>query len=434
MTGVEPPVDAAARDGPVADGRRPPILGFGLNAFDGYWQTRQHILSRLARRGWPVGYTTAAMSRWERNGLRWRNAGWRSEEVSSYGVHVRYPGRFPFLLHRWGAADRAMMRRHARVFAASMGRRANGLPIAYVFHPAFWPYVEALECKVVYHADDRFTAMPGSKPEIDGYQRALSERADLIFAITRGIADGLGDRALGKTVIVPNGADADAYESASRAGPPPFPPGIPSPRIAYAGSLNEKIDFALLVRLARARPRVQWLLIGAIHSEGGMTPQTRRRLAECRTLPNVHFLGVKDYGELPAYCAHVDANAMLYRTDGDGWWRYIYPLKLHECLATGRPLLSTDVPALREFADVVAICRSDAEWLDAVDAVVSGRDAGSREARIAVAKANSWEVRVDRIEAHLDKLAGAASALLGERALWCREGKSNPHGVTTGGF
>ena len=30
--------------------QRRKILAFGLNAWDGYWQTRQHVLSRLAKR------------------------------------------------------------------------------------------------------------------------------------------------------------------------------------------------------------------------------------------------------------------------------------------------------------------------------------------------------------------------------------------------
>ena len=395
------------KDAPFDAHRRPPLLAFGLNAFDGYWQTRQHVLSRLAQRGWPVGYTTPAMSIWERSGLRWRDAGWRSIAIDRYGVNVRCPGRLPARLHRWQALDRSIMRRHARAFAASMAQRSAAAPIAYVFHPEFWPYVEGLaSCRVVYHADDRFTAMPGSTPEIADFERALCARADRIFAITPGVANGLGMAAAEKVVLVPNGADAQTYRRAGEAPAPAPLARIPAPRIAYAGSLNEKIDFALINRLAGARRNIQWLLIGPIHGEQQLSSETRGRLAECRQQPNVHFLGVVDYSELPAYCAHVDANAMFYRTDGDGWWRDIYPLKLHECLATGRPLLSADVPAVREFAHVVAICRSDAAWLDAVDAAVSGHDAGSPSARIAVGQANTWESRVDRIEANLEALAG----------------------------
>jgi len=390
--------------------RRPPILAFGVNAFDGYWQTRQHVLSRLAQRGWPVGYTTPAMSRWERNGLRWRDAKWKSTNVCRDGVRIRYPGRVPSLLHRWQALDRMIMRRHARAFASSIARASAEVPIAYVFHPMFWPYVEALDsCRVVYHADDRFAGVPGSGPEIAGFERALCERADRVFAITPGVARGLPECAASKTVLVPNGADAEAYERASRSLAPALLAEFPRPWIAYAGSLNEKIDFALINRLASARRGIHWLLIGPIHGEGQLSRETRTELALCRRQPNVHFLGVVDYSELPAYCAHVDANAMFYRTDGDGWWRDIYPLKLHECLAAGRPLLSSDVPAVREFSEVVTICSSDADWLAAVDATVSGRDAGSRAARVAVARANDWELRVDRIEASLDGLVAAGS-------------------------
>jgi len=391
-------------DAPADVHRRPPILAFGVNAFDGYWQTRQHVLSRLAQRRWAVGYTTPAMSIWERTELRWRDAGWRSANVDCGGVRVRYPGRLPALLHRWPGLDRIVMRRHARAFASSVtGGSANA--IAYVFHPMFWPYVEALpSCRVVYHADDRFAAMPGSGPEIAGFERALCERADRIFAITPGVANGLPRCAAGKTVLVPNGADADAYERGSRSPVPALLADVPRPRIAYAGSLNEKIDFALVNRLASTRRSIHWLLIGAIHGEGQMSPETRAQLAECRQQPNVHFLGIVDYSELPALCAHVDANAMFYRTDGDGWWRDIYPLKLHECLATGRPLLSADIPAVREFTDVVGVCRTDAEWIAAVDAAVAGCDTGSPLARIAVARANTWDSRVDRIEADLDDI------------------------------
>jgi glycosyltransferase involved in cell wall biosynthesis len=387
--------------------RRQTILAFGLNAWDGYWQTRQQVLSRLGKRGWPVGYTTPAMSVWERDGLRWRDAAWRSIELDSDGVHIRYPGRLPTLLHRWEAVDLMIKRRHARVFASSMARGPKQVPIAYVFHPVFWPYIQALTpCRVVYHADDRFTAMPGSTSEIADLERALSERADRIFAITPGVARGLGEAAVGKTVIVPNGADAEAYHIALGSAVPAHLAAIPRPQIAYAGSLNEKIDFALIARLASARPNIQWLLIGPVWSERQLSSRTCAGLAECRQQANVRFLGVKDYRDLPAYCAHVDANAMFYRTDGDGWWRDIYPLKLHECLATGRPLLSSDVPSIRQFADVVALCHSDAEWLEAVDAAVSGRGVGSSLARIAVARANSWDRRVDQIEVTLDELAG----------------------------
>ncbi|HET7033110.1 MAG TPA: hypothetical protein VFJ48_08300 [Casimicrobiaceae bacterium] len=385
--------------------RRGTILAFGVYYWGTYWQTRQQVLSRLAARGWRVGYTTPAMSIWERGGLRWRDSAWRSQTVDCDGVRIRYPGRIPVLLHRANVWDRLVMRRHARLLASSMWKRGDDRSIAYVFHPSFWPYVEALRsCRIVYHADDRITGMPGSTAELAEFERALCEHADQIFAATPGIAAALGSAAIGKTLIVPNGADAEAYGNARASAVPADLAAIPRPRVAYAGSLNEKIDFALIGRLARARPKIHWLLIGLFSGEQHLSSGTRAALDECRQLANVHFLAEKDYRDLPSYCAHVDANAMFYRTDGAGWWRDIYPLKLHECLATGRPLVSSDIAAVREFARAVAVCTSDAEWLDAVDAAVAGRALGSAQDRIAVARANTWERRVDQIETSLGRL------------------------------
>lgn len=383
------------------------VLAFGTNDWDGYWQTRQQVLSRLAGRGWVVGYTTPAMSIWERDQPRWRHAQWTCREVTRDGVRVHYPGRWPPLTHRSPGLDLAVMRRHARIFRRRLGVDGRQRVIAYVFHPAFLPYLGAIEpCRVVYHVDDRFSAMPHADPQVGELEQAMVRRADVVFAITDSVASSLGLTAAGKTLIVPNGADAESYGAGAKRPIPADLASVPRPTVAYAGSLNEKVDFALVARLARARPGVHWVLVGPVWGDHILSTRSQSGLESCRSLPNVHFLGAKDYRELPAYCAHVDANAMFYRVDGEGWWRDIYPLKLHECLATGRPLLSADTPAVRAFADVVAICHDDREWLAAVDAALAGRGAGTPLERVAVARANSWDLRVDSIEGVLRGLRG----------------------------
>ncbi len=401
----------------------PIVLAFGMNVWDEYWQTRQHVLSRLAGRGWNVGYTTPAMSIWERGGLRWRHASWLARTDCRDGVRIRYPGRLPPLLHKSAGYDDLVRARHARAFAAQIGADGARPVVAYVFHPDFLPYVEAVNpWRVVFHADDNYGAMPGVTRTTLAAQDALVRRADRIFAITDGVARALGAHATGKTLLVPNGADVDLYRGGKDCPVPPDLARIPRPTIGYAGSLNEKVDFPLIARLARARPDVHWALIGRVWDDHMLSEWSRTGLEQCRASPNVHFLGLKDHTELPAYYAHVDANAMFYRTDGEGWWHGIYPLKLHEYLATGRALLGSDTPAVRAFADVVAICRSDAEWLRAIDSAIGGGGVGTPERREAVARANSWALRVDLIDAALRDLVGRMPSVAG--AAWALR----PHG------
>jgi len=86
---------------------------------------------------------------------------------------------------------------------------------------------------------------------------------------------------------------------------------------------------------------------------------------------NVHFLGVKAVDELAAYAQHFDACIMPYRTTP--YAECIYPLKLHEYLAAGPPVIGTPIGTLREFTDVVVLAASREEWSAAIAAALGER-------------------------------------------------------------
>jgi hypothetical protein len=96
----------------------------------------------------------------------------------------------------------------------------------------------------------------------------------------------------------------------------------------------------------------------------------------------------------------MDVNTISYRADR-GWWNAAAPLKLHEYLATGRPVVSVDLPDIRAFADVVRFVRDRTGWIDALEAALNERSAQAMERRRRVARANSWDDRVDLLEHHL---------------------------------
>ena len=67
----------------------------------------------------------------------------------------------------------------------------------------------------------------------------------------------------------------------------------------------------------------------------------------------------KDMGHVRTW-AYVDGK-LTY----DAWVEAGYPLKMHEYLASGGPVVSADLPSVRPFGDVVAICDIDEKTLDA---------------------------------------------------------------------
>jgi glycosyltransferase involved in cell wall biosynthesis len=111
---------------------------------------------------------------------------------------------------------------------------------------------------------------------------------------------------------------------------------------------------------------------------------------QLRAAPNVHFLGARPATQLAAYMQQFDVCLMCYELNN--YTRYIYPLKLHEYLATGRPVVSSALESVKEFTPAVAIAASDDEWLAAIEAGLGPEDAGAATPAIrqSIAEQHDW--------------------------------------------
>jgi glycosyltransferase involved in cell wall biosynthesis len=403
----------------VPRARRPTIMAFAPNAWQGPRMNRQHILSRLAERGWPVHYSTGALSVWDRFSSRWEQAGWLRGADVIEGVHVdrssRWMPRWP--THRtW---DRLAIRDHVRWLKSTLDDAASPL-IAYVFHPSFWPYVEQLRPRfVVFHAYDAFDLTPDWNEELALDQARLARRADLCVASFSRMALSFPDDVRSTVRELPNGADVELFTAADGCACPDDLAAIPHPRIVYAGAINRKLDFEMVADLARARPDWHWVFIGRVQLDDDA--ESLQDWQSCIALPNVHHLDGKDAKELPAYLHHADVNVMCYRIDGNGWWLRGSPLKLHEQLAVGRPVVGAALDAVRPFAHVLDAVRTHEEWMAAIERALSSGGVGTPAERRAVALKNSWDRRIDLLERWIfemiesDRTAGTPVARLADR-------------------
>jgi UDP-galactopyranose mutase len=195
------------------------------------------------------------------------------------------------------------------------------------------------------------------------------------------------------TALIPNGVDFQSFAS-PRAEPPDLAP-VPHPRVGYVGVIKKQLDLALLVRLARARPGYSFVMVGPVMNVSGKQAQ----LAELQALPNVRFLGEKAPADLPAYMQHLDVCLMCY--EANDYTRYIYPLKMHEYLASGRPVVSTPIDAVLPHAAYVALATGDTQWLNAIDAGLAApaSDIAGMKERQDHARAHDWDALVDRVAA-----------------------------------
>jgi glycosyltransferase involved in cell wall biosynthesis len=268
----------------------------------------------------------------------------------------------------------------------------------------FLRYVNKMRADyVVYHAYDMYDHAPGWSKELEFNERALLGCANLVVASSTQTAEGLRRKMAREIRVLPNGADVSAFNNAMRIndGAPRDLHPIPRPRIGYIGTISQKVDVRLIANLARRRPTWHFVFVGRVLSLDALTEREQK---QCAALPNVHFLGEKNVREIPLYVTNMDVNVMCYEESDHLWTKWGYPLKLHEYLAAGRPIVSADLPSIRAFEEVVRIASGVDDWEQSIEQALLHGGRGTLERRRQIAAENSWDVRVATLRAWISEM------------------------------
>jgi glycosyltransferase involved in cell wall biosynthesis len=260
------------------------------------------------------------------------------------------------------------------------------------------------ESLVVYYITDDFTKFAGHpSAAIERMEGELIGRADLVIASARELA--AVKSSLGKAIaVIPHGVDHAHFAAALGIKPGQFPDDIKTvkrPVIGFYGEINDWIDTGMLAALARMRPDWSLVLLGRIADEAG-------DLGFLLKLPNVHWLGRKQYRELPAYCAAFDVALIPMKLNE--LTRSVNPLKLREYLAAGVPVVSAPLPEVLPYADVVTFAATAEEYVRAIEELVK-HDRATRAPRLSArVSAESWEAGAEVLSALIESALGGRAA------------------------
>jgi UDP-galactopyranose mutase len=185
---------------------------------------------------------------------------------------------------------------------------------------------------VVYDCMDELSAFKNADPALPRLERELMRRADLVFTGGHSLFEAKRQQHHNIHAL-PSSVDVDHFAAARRAQDDPGDQAaIPHPRLGFFGVLDERLDIPLLRGVAEARADWQIVMIG---------PVVKIDPADLPRLPNIHYLGPKQYKELPGYIAGWDVALLLFaRNDAT---KYISPTKTPEYLAAGKPVVSTSI-------------------------------------------------------------------------------------------
>lgn len=315
-----------------------------------------------------------------------------------------YGIRHPFEL-QWLPSLKSL-RRLDFVWYAHLAARKFGAHIAYTWLPQMaavesWfgkPVILEMHANVAGRAGPWWLRALCKQP---GPRRLLVTTEALKTALERSIGLRLSAQLV---QVAPNGVDLERYAA------------LPSPQearrqlslaegltVGFTGHFYEGRGIALLFEIARALPDLHFLWVGG-------TPEAvqdwRSRLAAAGQ-DNVTVTGFIDNSQLPLYQAAADILLMPYgqavsASSGQDIAEVINPMKMFEYMAAGRPIITSDLPPIREVLDDTRafFCPPDdpARWAAAIKDLASDPDRRAELARNARREVEqyTWEARARR--------------------------------------
>ncbi|MBW4607091.1 MAG: UDP-galactopyranose mutase [Hassallia sp. WJT32-NPBG1] len=222
---------------------------------------------------------------------------------------------------------------------------------------------------VLYDCMDELSAFKGASSALKNYEAELFRRADLVFTGGQSLYESKVNQhpnvyAFPSSVDVPHFAQARNLKEE-----PADQANIPHPRLGFFGVIDERMDIDLLAGIADTRPDWHLVIIGpVVKIDPALLPQRE----------NIHYLGSKDYKELPAYLAGWDLAMLTFARNEST--RFISPTKTPEYLAAGKPVVSTSIrDVVRPYGDLklVRIADTASEFVTAAEEAMQQDTAAS---------------------------------------------------------
>ncbi|MDO7850548.1 glycosyltransferase family 1 protein [Hymenobacter convexus] len=385
-TAARPSASAAETTAPYT---LPDLVCFAHLHWDFVWQRPQHLLSRFAQHG-RVFYVEDAF--YHNDDLIEPHVEIKERDNGVKVVVVHLPQR---LRADEAAADQAQFEVLSHYFNEQGVREYifwYYTPMALGKSRQFTPKLTVYDCM------DELAAFKFAPPELKKREQELFTKADLVFTGGHTLYESKREQ---HPDAHPFPSSIDKAHFGQARGPlaePADQAGIAHPRIGFFGVVDERLDIELLRELSQAHPEWQFVIIGpVVKIDPAILPRTA----------NVHYLGGKDYKELPAYLKGWDVATLLF-ADNEST-KFISPTKTPEYLAAGNPVVSTPIrDVVRPYGDLnlVQIADNAADFGKAITKALTQREDADWRKRTddylaTISWDQTWQQMVDLMQARL---------------------------------
>ena len=224
-------------------------------------------------------------------------------------------------------------------------------------YPYSAPWVRHLPSDhlIYYNLDDYVHYQPSRKAQILAQETELVERSALTLCLAKSQVETLQKRYPHRAKSIhhfPLGVSKDFINSDLERSPQPN-------TVGYVGNLIERVDWPLVYHVARACPDLTFVFVGGLDGFAGevLNPRWKEERDKAIALPNVRHIGKVPQDEVTRYYWSFAINWIPYDIHHP-FNQASCPTKVMDTIATGRPVLSTDIPECRLYPDWISIFHS----------------------------------------------------------------------------
>lgn len=255
------------------------------------------------------------------------------------------------------------------------------------FNPSFGVHLagKLQESMLLYYCYDEISAANWAGKHGPRLEKQFIQVCDTVVCTSEGLQNKLASQHP-NVQVVKNGVDFNQFFHKLPVEMLPHIPGkIPGQKvIGYLGSVDDRLDFALLESQFRRFSDALFVFVGRVQEVS-----IQQKLS---AFSNVYLAGAFPATDLQGWVQQMDVCLIPFVKNK--FTAGIYPLKINEYLAAGKPVVSTRFAPLQEFEEIVFLT----EPAQFGDAIQSALNSGEKPEYQAFARKNDWMARAEQLE------------------------------------
>ncbi len=253
---------------------------------------------------------------------------------------------------------------------------------------------------MVFNRSDKHCKFPEAREDfVRSCEERLLKAGDVVLYVNcKLMAEDVGSES--NKYYIGHGVDYDRFASASvdETGIHPELAGLKRPIVGFFGAIDDyTVDLELLKFAAQSLPEMSFVLIGLSTVD----------ISDITSLPNVRYLGFRPYPEIPKLGVCFDVGIMPWLQNE--WIEYCNPVKLKEYLALGIPVVTTPIPQIDEYGQLLSVAKTPDAFVQSIRNAVKEDNQDLRRIRRQAVENDSWRHKADEVLQLVDKLAHASA-------------------------